>query len=669
MTDFLGHIWVAQDNDTIHLVCVAKQAKNKLQVLNEKGREQRLIEDKLLWRYPKQIEKPEDWQSTLATIRAEVEACTKVIDIPLLWESATELAISEIDDLTNLYFGGDITIEQKVAIWNALALDRLYFKRRGHAWEPRSASQIEELKTQREREQEREYVQERVTQWLKQISKMPLPTATAESEWVGIPVELTAFVDQLEVWLRGDADKTVTELVTPFADQLKISSRELVFETLQKIGRLPLDADRDVIIAGLKPDFSANVTETAQKVLPWGPSDTQTVVPLQFSIDDEETREVDDALSIEPAENGWKITIAIADPTVLIHPGDVIDREAMRRGTTVYLPTQTVLMLPERISCDVASLTVGEIRSSIVIHAELNNEGQLLESQIRREAICVQRRLNYREADELITTGQDETAQQLRALSKLAIQLQRQRFANGGFTLQRPEYKVSICEGDISVTMINHHSPSRLLVAEMMILANYIAAKYGQHHQVPLIYRTQENPLEPITMAMIEGDPLSFHKLRKFLRSSALSLEPGGHSGLGLSVYTQLTSPLRRFADLVMQRQLVAQLVNEPLPYNQQELYAVLETAERTARDSRRIENEAKKRWFLGYLKQKWQDRPLPALIIEPLKGGYRVEILPWGVDAFLTCNESFEIGTQVMTVTDKIRVRALYTRLRLIGR
>lgn len=665
MTDFAGHIWVAQDNDDIALVCITKQAKNKLQVLNEKGREQRLAEEKLLWQYPQQVKNSEEWQKVLTSIHTKIATQAESIDVPLLWESAVELNISTIQDLADIYFSGDISIEQQIAVWQVLATDRMHFKRRGQAWEPRSAVQIAELKTQQQREQARAQAQDTAIEWLKQI--IPLLTTTEQGKVTDIPENITPFIDQLSTWLKGETDKYITDLITPFAESLKLSTRELVFEILQKVGRLSLDADRDVIVFGLKPEFSAVVNEAVQTLSPWSP--TQTIIPLFFSIDDEETREVDDALAIEATEQGWLVTIAVADPATFIQRSDPLDREAMRRGTTVYLPSQTVLMLPEHVSCDIASLTAGEVRASIVLRVWLDEQAQLLDSQISRASIKVAQRLHYKEADFLLATGQDDTAQHLRALLKLAKRLREKRVAEGAFILQRPEYKVILDEGDISVMMIDHHSPSRLLVAEMMILANYIAARYAQQHQVPIIYRTQEPPLEPIDREGIAEDPLSFHKVRKLLRPSTLSLAPGNHNGLGLSVYTQFTSPLRRFADLVMQRQLVAHLVGEPLPYNQEELYAVLETAERTAREARRFENEAKRRWFLEYLQEKWQDRPLPALIIEASKGGYKVETLPWGVEAFLGCQGRFALGERVMTAIEKIQVKTGYTRLRLAGR
>jgi exoribonuclease-2 len=111
----------------------------------------------------------------------------------------------------------------------------------------------------------------------------------------------------------------------------------------------------------------------------------------------------------------------------------------------------------------------------------------------------------------------------------------------------------------------------------------------------------------------------------------------------------------------------MAHLVNEELPYNQEELFKVLETAERTARESRLVETEAKKRWLLQYLKQSWGDQPIEVLVLNPVRGGYKVEMQPWSVEAFLSTNRNLEAGQLVTTVIDKIRVKAANVRLRLM--
>ncbi|MDM8566781.1 RNB domain-containing ribonuclease [Candidatus Halobeggiatoa sp. HSG11] len=665
MTEFEGQIWIVQNNDEINFVCTIKRIKNKIQALNEKGRELRVSKDKLLWQHPTIVKEPNDWHHKLATIKVAVDAICKEIDIALLWETALELEVSAIDELIDLYFGDEITTERRAAVWYTLLKNRLYFKRKGKEWEARTAKQVQELTEQRERELLREKSQALAEEWLQQVSKNPMPAVLNSEEFkiLEIPYEITPFIERLENWLRGSSDKELEELINKIA--IKLAPRELAFEVLQKTGRLPLDADRDVIVAGLKTDFSAAINDAAKTIEIWQPEQGQNITDLLFSIDDEETREVDDALGIEKDGEQWKLTIAIAEPTSVIHRGDILDREAMRRGTTVYLPTQTVLMLPEHVSCNIASLTAEQVRSSLIIRVWLDEQGQITNSKISREAIKVLKRLHYVDADKLIATEKDDTGQQLRNLLSCAKQLQTQRQADGAFTLQRPEYKIKVNAGEVFVDIINKDSPSRLLVAEMMILANQIAAKYAYRHQIPLIYRTQDPPIEPITKKMA-SDPLALHKIRKLLGRSSLSLYPGSHSGLGLSMYTQLTSPLRRFADLVMQRQLMAHLLDEELPYDEDELLKVQETADRTTRAARQIEGESKKRWFMQYLKQSHSNEPLGALVVNVVKGGYKTELQPWGVEAYLATNRSLNSGQYVTTIAEKIRVKAGNVRLKL---
>ncbi|HEC85662.1 MAG TPA: RNB domain-containing ribonuclease [Thioploca sp.] len=679
MAEFEGQIWVVQDNDDVNFICTTKRIKRKVKAINEKGRDLRLYEDKLLWQHSSIATGLEDWQNKLTTIQATVNSLRNDIDVLLLWETALELEITEINELADLYFGKEITPEHLAALWRVLAENRLHFKRRGTDWEVRTAEQVEELETQRKREQARVKAQALGRERLQKVAKMPIPAFPHLSKNQGgnengegevfqvieVHEDIIPFVERLECWLHGDTDKYVEELVEQIAPTFKLNPRDLVFEILQKTGRLPIDADRDVVVGGLKPEFSETVLDAAQAVQPWQPAQTESITDLLFSIDDEETREVDDALAIEREGLCWKISIAIAEPASVIQRGDILDREAMRRGTTVYLPTQTVLMLPEHISCNIASLTARQVRSSLVIRVWMDEQGKITDSRISREAIQVLRRLHYSDADTLLSLGEDETAQHLRDLLTCAKHLQAKRIAHGALNLQRPEYKISVDNDNMTVTMIDKDSPSRLLVAEMMILANGIAAKYAVRHQVPLIYRVQDPPLEPITQETL-AEPLGFHKIRKLLGRSSLSLQPSGHSGLGLSMYTQLTSPLRRFADLVMQRQLMAHLVDEELPYDKEELLKVLETAERTSRQSRQIENEAKRRWLMQYLKQIWREKPLEVLIINEARGGYKVEMQPWGVDAYLATAKSLEIGEMAVAVVDKIRVKAGSARLKL---
>jgi exoribonuclease II len=657
MSDFEGTVWVTQDNDALHFVCVHKRIKNKVYALNERGREQSLSEERLLWRFGVKVATPAEWPQVAARLHESLAALRQEIDVALLWEAARELdssALNGLHDLAALYFSADTDTEHLVALWLALAEDRLYFKRRGRDWELRTPEQIEELQTQRRREREREEMRQNSTAWLAQA---------ARAETLSMDDAPAPLIERLECWLRGDKDKDIDDWLSDPADSVKLKPRELVFAILQKLGRIPADADRDIIIAGLKPEFSDAVNEAAQAVQPWLHEVGQPVCELAFSIDDEDTREVDDALAVARDGDTWKITIAVSDPACVVHRGDTIDREAMRRGTTVYLPTQSVLMMPENVSCDIASLTAGHVRSALLIEVWLDDLGEIKDSCIRRAAIQVAQRLHYEEADQLLAEGCDATAETLRTLSRLGQILKARRESEGALSFNRAEYKIWVSHGDINVKLIDRDSPSRALVAEMMILANHLAARYAHRHQVPIIYRTQDPPLEPISREALR-DPLAFSKLRKLMRPSALSLQPGQHSGLGLALYTQLSSPLRRFADLVMQRQLMAHINGEELPYDQEELFKVLATAEHTAREARNLEMSAKRRWFMLYVQKHYSAQIIPALVLDSVKGGYKVEMQPWGEDAFLGSNAKLAPGDIVSARLERIRVQTGQARL-----
>jgi len=658
VSDFDGRIVTLIDGDSLNWVCIVKIVKKKVQALNEKNRDISFSEDKIFWQTPLRVSAANDWNDRLSKIHNSINKLAESIDVELLWETAQDLGTFELKDLADLFFGGEITIEHQAALWQAFVQDGLYFKLRGKNWEARSSAQVEELKLQRRREAEKKQFAQFAETWLKQ---------SIEAELIEITEENRYLFERLECWMRGDKDKELEPLLQTLAEAESQTARGLVFDLLQKSGRMPADADRDVIVAGLKLEFSQPILEAARAIQAWLPDSSRKIYDLAFSIDDDDTREVDDALHIDREEDGWRVWVGIADPAAVLQRGDALDREAMRRSTTVYLPTCTVLMLPEWVSCNISSLTAETVRSSVLLQAKIDFSGNVLESKISREAVRVVQRLNYQQADELLMDGQNDIAQKLSQLKQLSDILQKQRLENGALQFNRPEYKIKVNNGDIKVEVLERNSPSRQLVAEMMILVNHLAAKYAQRNQVPLIFRTQETPIENISPEMME-DPLVFQKIRKFIKPSSLSLQPAQHSGLGLSVYTQFSSPLRRFADLVMQRQLDAHLNGENLPYDQQELFQVLATAEQAAREARNLENESKKRWFMKYLKQEWEEKTIQVLIVEVMKAGYKVEMQPWGFEAMLYGPTHLKAGQMVNAIVDKVRLKSHVPRLKYAG-
>src|SRR5207244_5524102 len=168
-------------------------------------------------------------------------------------------------------------------------------------------------------------------------------------------------------------------------------------------------------------------------------------------------------------------------------------------------------------------------------------------------------------------------------------------------------------------------SSSRFIVSEMMIHANGLAADFASVNAIPVIYRTQEarEALAVEDTPAIEA--LAFERLRKTFKRSRLSLTPGLHSGLGLSAYTQASSPIRRYADLVTQRQFTAMLTGVPVPYGRQELLQIFATAQAAERAIRSIEDRSTNYWLLEYL-ARYKTNDILAAVLGDQKGTIEFE-------------------------------------------
>jgi exoribonuclease-2 len=171
--------------------------------------------------------------------------------------------------------------------------------------------------------------------------------------------------------------------------------------------------------------------------------------------------------------------------------------------------------------------------------------------------------------------------------------------------------------GEIRISHINPNAASRILVSEMMVLLNGIAATVAATNGVPVIYRTQEarDPLPPETASLPEA--LAFDKLRRTFKRSRLSLTPGLHSGLGLSAYTQVSSPIRRYADLVTQRQFAAMLQHKAVPHTSDELLRVIAAAEAAESEIRSLEERSTSYWLLQHLAREKMGTAMNATLLD----------------------------------------------------
>jgi exoribonuclease-2 len=595
-----GRIIEFLDAEELRVAYVRKQERDRLHLVDPRGRNITVSGERVVVIHQAVTEG--DFPVLARQISEKVTARQSEVDVELLWQSLggkqREMEPAELADL----FFAETTPEAASAVFRALSDDNLYFKRKGAQFLPRTEEQISTELTRRLRQRQREEFRRYATKVIEQLSRKD----------GAIPQDADPILDRIHNWLRHRTGDEVGALLEETAGAAK--ARDTAYDILFRAGRVDPSIDRFLVTAGIEPDFPPQLVEAAAGLTPC--THVESRLDYQdaaaFTIDDEDTREVDDAVTLRREENEIVVGIHIADVSAFVAKGDILDAEASRRSSTIYLPSLSVRMFPERLSTDLASLRAGVPRPAFTVEVRFDLQGNRTGYRIALSTINVRRRLSYDEADSAI-----ESDEALNTLLQIARQLQDARSKNGAVTFRRPELKVRVHDSEIVITKINPNSPSRLLVSEMMILANGLSADFASANNIPVIYRTQE----PRDALAIEDTPaieaLAFDRLRKTFKRSRLSLTPGLHSGLGLNAYTQASSPIRRYADLVTQRQFTAVLTGRAIPYGRDELLQILATAETAEQEIRAIEDRSTNYWLLKYLETYKRDQALSAVVLD----------------------------------------------------
>ena len=315
-----------------------------------------------------------------------------------------------------------------------------------------------------------------------------------------------------------------------------------------------------------------------------------------YSLDDAGTREIDDALSLERCDGFDWIWIHIADPSRLIGIDSPLDQEARRRATSLYLAEGVMPMLPLELAAGPLSLRAGQRCAALSVAVRLDDDGAMAERRIVRSWIRPRYGLTYADGDELIELAPpgDEA---LSDLSQLMQQRMRWRRSKGAVMFDRPEGRFRRSDGALTLQLIDP-SPSRLMVSEAMLLMGAVVASYGQEHNLPLPYRSQPAAELPSSdeLDRIPEGPARDAAIKRCLSRGVQGTRPMPHFSLGLEAYVQATSPIRRYADLVAHRQIIAQL-SAVAPMGEERLGEVIDDLDDKLRQSIQISREDQRHW------------------------------------------------------------------------
>ncbi len=306
-----------------------------------------------------------------------------------------------------------------------------------------------------------------------------------------------------------------------------------------------------------------------------------------FAIDDTGSEDPDDALSLD----GNRLWVHVADPAALVSPHSPVDVEAQARIAKLYLPEMSVPMLPPQAT-ETLALGLQDVSPALSFGFDVSQTGQSAPVEIIPSWVRVTR-MTYEEAE----TRLDE--EPLASMHRLARQFYQRRLKNGAVEIYLPEVKVKVKDDRVVIQPILNLQ-SRLLVRESMLMVGEAVARFSLEHDVPLPFSAQEvsEPGEPLPEGMA-----GMFALRRTMKRSQLTGVPAPHTGLGLDMYVQATSPLRRYLDLVVHQQLRAWLTGTEL-LDSAAILARVGAAESITGSVRQAERLSNKHWTLVYLLQ-----------------------------------------------------------------
>ncbi|MCX8569346.1 ribonuclease R [Aminobacter sp. MET-1] len=428
--------------------------------------------------------------------------------------------------------------------------------------------------------------------------------------------------------------------------------------------------------------FPSEVLAEAEAVKPAtldGKREDWRELPL-VTIDPADAKDHDDAVYAEPDTDeknvgGVIVTVAIADVAAYVRPGSALDHEALKRGNSVYFPDRVVPMLPERISNDLCSLREGVDRPALAVRMTFSAEGRKVRHSFHRVMMRSAARLSYPQAQAAIDGMPDDKTTPiletiLKPLWTAYDVLKRGRDSRQPLELDLPERKILLKpDGTVDTVIVPDRLDAHKLIEEFMIQANVAAAETLENKKQKLVYRIHDGPslakqeslrefLQTIGLSLARGAqmrPSQFNGILERVRGedneqlvnevvlrsqSQAEYNPDniGHFGLNLRRYAHFTSPIRRYADLIVHRALIGSLglgAGGLTPAEEARLEEIAGLISQTERRAMAAERDTVDRLIAGFLAER-VDETFDARISGVVKAGLFVQLPQYGADGFI---------------------------------
>ncbi len=346
------------------------------------------------------------------------------------------------------------------------------------------------------------------------------------------------------------------------------------------------------------------------------------------SIDSETTRDIDDAFTIESSSGVFSLTLALACPAMAWEPGSELDKAVAHRTTSLYLPEGTSNMLPDVLAEDLFSLVEKKSRPAMVLNLEVDDSARVRQLNVRQTWVRVDANLSYDIVEKGLQEGRSGSMAEAYRLAEI---LRQKRLDNGAVIIEQtdPEIRLDSSNNDVRVIMGDKPDSDRaqLIVSEFMILVNSALAAWARDREIPMYYRTQDIAL-PKDYCGVWSKPEDIYHVIRSLGATLTETSPKPHRSIGAPCYSPVTSPLRRYTDLINQLQILGYLENSQPTLSKKQMDEMLPVFNARVSQVSQVQRFRPRYWKLVYLKQNCKNKTWRGIVVDN-SGPFIVLTLP----------------------------------------
>ncbi len=621
-------------DSTLQTAFVLEEQDKRLRVLLPNRREQSVQENRVLpWSGPKvkNLDSKEDMVSLLNSHIEKRQSIAQNVDSLLLWEMVQgEVEKADIAWLAELIFSQtDADILAGVA--RALLQDKGHFRFSPPNFEIFPESLVIAKKEAEEQQKKRERFQDGGMSWFKTLWDVKFNNKTLPE--CHLDDEVQERLKKLLLYKLTDSE---------FPDTAEGKDDDMLWRSIIKA--VPEDSFAPYFLANAwklipnhynfwfdRAHYESNeqwhekYSDEVQALIQKAEEDNTPICDLPFvSIDSATTRDIDDACYVEKSENGYVMTLSLACPAAFWNFDTAFAKCIAQRATSVYLPEGTYHMLPEQLGTQKYSLVENTFVPSLIIKMTFDNEGELLACEPSRARVKIYRNLNYTEVEEFLENGtaienvDSATLESMTLAYELAQKLLQKRLANNAVILNRPEPYIEVVGFNseleekvpayyenviVSIKESKENAKSQLLVSEAMVAANSAIALWAVERQIPLLFRSQDIAI-PKEYAGVWSNPEDVARIARTLVAASMDTEAKPHAGMGIRAYAPISSPLRRYSDLINEYQILTYLEQGEAHFDKDKLDRLLMHLNATLENVTLIQRMRPRYWKLMYCKQ-----------------------------------------------------------------